>query len=81
MEGPMHENPEWEKARQALASISKASAAASGNNKNAASGPANAQVRVLVHCYAARLCVIHSRRNLRVCKVLWFCRRDAGQGS
>nr|XP_056719625.1 leukocyte receptor cluster member 8 [Euleptes europaea] len=43
MEGPMHENPEWEKARQALASISKASAAASGNSKNATSGPANAQ--------------------------------------
>ncbi|KAJ6654405.1 hypothetical protein lerEdw1_006998 [Lerista edwardsae] len=43
MEGPMHENPEWEKARQALASISKASAAASGNNKGATNGPANTQ--------------------------------------
>ncbi|XP_053118734.1 leukocyte receptor cluster member 8 isoform X3 [Hemicordylus capensis] len=43
MEGPMHENPEWEKARQALASISKASAAASGNSKGATNGPANAQ--------------------------------------
>lgn len=47
MEGPMHENPEWEKARQALASISKASAAASGNNKGATNGPANTQVRGL----------------------------------
>uniref|UniRef100_A0ABM5EI50 Leukocyte receptor cluster member 8 isoform X1 n=1 Tax=Pogona vitticeps TaxID=103695 RepID=A0ABM5EI50_9SAUR len=44
MDGPMHENPEWEKARQALASISKASAAAaSGNNKGATNGQANAQ--------------------------------------
>ncbi|XP_066483808.1 leukocyte receptor cluster member 8 [Tiliqua scincoides] len=43
MEGPMHENPEWEKARQALASISKASAAASGNNKGSTNGPTNTQ--------------------------------------
>ncbi|ETE64677.1 Leukocyte receptor cluster member 8-like protein [Ophiophagus hannah] len=44
MEGPMHENPEWEKARQALANISKASAAAaSSNSKGATNGQANAQ--------------------------------------
>uniref|UniRef100_A0A8C5SQH9 Leukocyte receptor cluster member 8 n=1 Tax=Laticauda laticaudata TaxID=8630 RepID=A0A8C5SQH9_LATLA len=44
MEGPMHENPEWEKARQALANISKANAAAaSGNSKGASNGQANAQ--------------------------------------
>lgn len=49
MEGPMHENPEWEKARQALASISKANAAAaSGNSKDATNGPANAQVKDLM---------------------------------
>nr|XP_033816587.1 leukocyte receptor cluster member 8 isoform X2 [Geotrypetes seraphini] len=42
MEAPMHENPEWEKARQALASISKANTAAS-NNKGANDGSANAQ--------------------------------------
>ncbi|XP_025052585.1 leukocyte receptor cluster member 8 isoform X2 [Alligator sinensis] len=42
MEGPMHENPEWEKARQALASISKANAA-SGSSKSSSSAPANAQ--------------------------------------
>uniref|UniRef100_A0A8D0G8Y3 Leukocyte receptor cluster member 8 n=1 Tax=Sphenodon punctatus TaxID=8508 RepID=A0A8D0G8Y3_SPHPU len=42
MEGPMHENPEWEKARQALASISKANAA-SGNSKASSNGAANAQ--------------------------------------
>lgn len=71
MEGPMHENPEWEKARQALASISKANAAASGNNKNATTGPANAQVRVFVHGCAARVCVMDSRSNLRMCRVLW----------
>lgn len=44
METPMHENPEWEKARQALASISKAGAASS--SKASSSGPvASAQVR------------------------------------
>ncbi|KAL7977389.1 hypothetical protein Chor_009338 [Crotalus horridus] len=44
MEGPMHENPEWEKARQALANISKANAAAaSGNSKGATNGQANTQ--------------------------------------
>jgi uncharacterized protein YfiM (DUF2279 family) len=44
METPMHENPEWEKARQALASISKAGAA--GSSKASSSGPvASAQVR------------------------------------
>uniref|UniRef100_A0A8C6QLS1 Leukocyte receptor cluster (LRC) member 8 n=1 Tax=Nannospalax galili TaxID=1026970 RepID=A0A8C6QLS1_NANGA len=37
METPMHENPEWEKARQALASISKAGAA--GSSKASSSGP------------------------------------------
>ncbi|KAL1765199.1 leukocyte receptor cluster member 8 isoform X3 [Sigmodon hispidus] len=37
MEAPMHENPEWEKARQALASISKAGAASS--SKASSSGP------------------------------------------
>lgn len=37
METPMHENPEWEKARQALASISKAGAASS--SKASSSGP------------------------------------------
>ncbi|XP_030053762.1 leukocyte receptor cluster member 8 isoform X2 [Microcaecilia unicolor] len=42
MEAPMHENPEWEKARQALASISKANTA-TGNNKGANDGSANAQ--------------------------------------
>ena len=44
METPMHENPEWEKARQALASISKAGAASS--SKASSSGPvSSAQVR------------------------------------
>nr|XP_017500491.2 leukocyte receptor cluster member 8 isoform X1 [Manis javanica]XP_036881662.1 leukocyte receptor cluster member 8 isoform X1 [Manis javanica]XP_036881663.1 leukocyte receptor cluster member 8 isoform X1 [Manis javanica] len=38
METPMHENPEWEKARQALASISKAGAASS-SAKASSSGP------------------------------------------
>ncbi|XP_047384685.1 leukocyte receptor cluster member 8 isoform X6 [Sciurus carolinensis] len=37
MEAPMHENPEWEKARQALASISKAGAA--GSSKASSNGP------------------------------------------
>ncbi|EPQ04560.1 Leukocyte receptor cluster member 8 like protein [Myotis brandtii] len=37
METPMHENPEWEKARQALASISKAGAA--GSSKASSNGP------------------------------------------
>lgn len=45
MEAPMHENPEWEKARQALASISKAGAAGS-SAKASSNGPvASAQVR------------------------------------
>lgn len=45
METPMHENPEWEKARQALASISKAGAASS--SKASTSGSvASAQVRM-----------------------------------
>jgi len=45
METPMHENPEWEKARQALASISKAGAAGS-SAKASSNGPvAGAQVR------------------------------------
>lgn len=44
METPMHENPEWEKARQALASISKAGAA--GSSKASSNGPvASSQVR------------------------------------
>ncbi|KAM5296733.1 leukocyte receptor cluster member 8 isoform 2-T3 [Glossophaga mutica] len=38
METPMHENPEWEKARQALASISKAGAA-STSAKASSNGP------------------------------------------
>ncbi|XP_068097315.1 leukocyte receptor cluster member 8 [Hyperolius riggenbachi] len=42
LESPMHENPEWEKARQALASISKASNAAAAN-KGSNEGQANAQ--------------------------------------
>ncbi|KAH1181260.1 hypothetical protein KIL84_002194 [Mauremys mutica] len=42
MEGQAHENPEWEKARQALASISKANAA-SGTSKGSNNGPANTQ--------------------------------------
>ncbi|XP_043848565.1 leukocyte receptor cluster member 8 isoform X3 [Dromiciops gliroides] len=37
MDAPMHENPEWEKARQALASISKASATGS-SAKNSSNG-------------------------------------------
>ncbi|XP_014440270.1 leukocyte receptor cluster member 8 isoform X3 [Tupaia chinensis] len=37
IETPMHENPEWEKARQALASISKAGAA--GSSKASSNGP------------------------------------------
>ncbi|EPQ15799.1 Leukocyte receptor cluster member 8 [Myotis brandtii] len=37
METPMHENPAWEKARQALASISKAGAA--GSSKASSNGP------------------------------------------
>ena len=45
METPMHENPEWEKARQALASISKAGAAGT-SAKASSNGPvASAQVR------------------------------------
>lgn len=41
----MHENPEWEKARQALASISKSGAAGS-SAKSSSNGPvASAQVR------------------------------------
>lgn len=42
LEAPMHENPEWEKARQALASISKASTT-SAANKELDDGQANAQ--------------------------------------
>lgn len=42
LEAPMHENPEWEKARQALANISKARAA-NATNKGANDGQANAQ--------------------------------------
>uniref|UniRef100_A0A452IEJ2 PCI domain-containing protein n=1 Tax=Gopherus agassizii TaxID=38772 RepID=A0A452IEJ2_9SAUR len=42
MEGQAHENPEWEKARQALASISKANAA-SGTSKGSSNGLANTQ--------------------------------------
>ncbi|KAL4666718.1 hypothetical protein H8959_005407 [Pygathrix nigripes] len=38
MEAPMHENPEWEKARQALASISKSGAAGS-SAKSSSNGP------------------------------------------
>uniref|UniRef100_A0A8I3XCK2 Leukocyte receptor cluster member 8 n=1 Tax=Callithrix jacchus TaxID=9483 RepID=A0A8I3XCK2_CALJA len=38
METPMHENPEWEKARQALASISKSGAAGS-SAKASSNGP------------------------------------------
>lgn len=38
METPMHENPEWEKARQALASISKSGAAGS-SAKSSSNGP------------------------------------------
>lgn len=46
MDTPMHENPEWEKARQALASISKAGAA--GSSKASSNGPVtSAQVRRL----------------------------------
>uniref|UniRef100_A0A2K6C9Y1 Leukocyte receptor cluster member 8 n=1 Tax=Macaca nemestrina TaxID=9545 RepID=A0A2K6C9Y1_MACNE len=45
METPMHENPEWEKARQALASISKSGAAGS-SAKSSSNGPvASAQGR------------------------------------
>lgn len=40
LEAPAHENPEWEKARQALASISKAAAA---GGKSAGSGSGGAQ--------------------------------------
>ncbi|XP_043944896.1 leukocyte receptor cluster member 8-like [Protopterus annectens] len=36
-ETPMHENPEWEKARQALASISKGNVTGAGGNKESAS--------------------------------------------
>ncbi|KAM5131979.1 leukocyte receptor cluster member 8 isoform 1-T2 [Mantella aurantiaca] len=42
LEAPMHENPEWEKARQALASISKASSTSSAN-KGSSDGQANSQ--------------------------------------
>lgn len=41
MDVPMQENPEWEKARQALASISKANAAST--NKGPENGQANSQ--------------------------------------
>ncbi|XP_056397622.1 leukocyte receptor cluster member 8 isoform X2 [Hyla sarda] len=40
-EAPMHENPEWEKARQALANISKASGGSA--TKGSTDGQANAQ--------------------------------------
>ncbi|KAM9225471.1 leukocyte receptor cluster member 8 isoform 3-T4 [Dugong dugon] len=43
MEAPMHENPEWEKARQALASISKAGAAGSSTKTSSNGAVANAQ--------------------------------------
>ncbi|XP_040181716.1 leukocyte receptor cluster member 8 isoform X3 [Rana temporaria] len=43
LESPMHENPEWEKARQALASISKATSSASAANKGSDDGQSNAQ--------------------------------------
>lgn len=42
LEAPAHENPEWEKARQALASISKAAAA---GGKSGGGGSGGAQVR------------------------------------
>ncbi|CAO2622500.1 Leukocyte receptor cluster member 8 [Lemmus lemmus] len=43
MEIPMHKNPEWQKAHQALASISKAEAASS--SKANGSGPAASALR------------------------------------
>ncbi|KAM7338453.1 hypothetical protein ACRRTK_001937 [Alexandromys fortis] len=43
MEIPMHKNPEWQKAHQALASISKAEAASS--SKANSSGPAARALR------------------------------------
>ncbi|XP_074163459.1 leukocyte receptor cluster member 8 isoform X2 [Sminthopsis crassicaudata] len=43
MEAPMHENPEWEKARQALASISKASATGSSAKTSSNGQVATAQ--------------------------------------
>ncbi|KAM3923301.1 leukocyte receptor cluster member 8 [Leptodactylus fuscus] len=42
LDTPMHENPEWEKARQALANISKANAASGTKGSN--DGQANAQL-------------------------------------
>ncbi|XP_075046663.1 leukocyte receptor cluster member 8 isoform X2 [Mixophyes fleayi] len=45
LEAPMHENPEWEKARQALASISKASTTAAAS-KGTSDGQANAQYSI-----------------------------------
>ncbi|XP_072282875.1 leukocyte receptor cluster member 8 isoform X1 [Pyxicephalus adspersus] len=42
LEAPMHENPEWEKARQALASISKASVSSSAS-KGSSDGQVNSQ--------------------------------------
>ncbi|XP_051845623.1 leukocyte receptor cluster member 8 [Antechinus flavipes] len=43
MDAPMHENPEWEKARQALASISKASATGSSAKTSSNGQVATAQ--------------------------------------
>lgn len=43
MEIPMHKNPEWQKAHQTLASISKAEAASS--SKANSSGPAASALR------------------------------------
>ncbi|XP_072463603.1 leukocyte receptor cluster member 8 isoform X5 [Notamacropus eugenii] len=48
MDAPMHENPEWEKARQALASISKASATGS-SAKNSSNGQVAAAQCVSEH--------------------------------
>lgn len=66
METPMHENPEWEKARQALASISKAGAA--GSSKASSNGPvASSQVRrprgpgTLVGSTGIGTCLVSSR--------------------
>ncbi|XP_068785316.1 leukocyte receptor cluster member 8 [Struthio camelus] len=43
MEAPAHENPEWEKARQALASISKGGAASAGAKSSGNGAPYSAQ--------------------------------------
>uniref|UniRef100_A0A2K5DCT4 PCI domain-containing protein n=1 Tax=Aotus nancymaae TaxID=37293 RepID=A0A2K5DCT4_AOTNA len=63
METPMHENPEWEKARQAPASISK-SGAAGGSAKASSNGPvASAQ-----HVSQAEASALQQQQHYQWCQ-------------